>query len=491
MLRLTLLTLAFLTFVNPVQAQTLPPEGVVFDDLRYAPQLYTGRPDLPGAAGTLFGENTWNGGLSERAWNFHHLDNACTLADHTSIEVTDTGEVVFRIEPHDQPTDVAYDCNQINPDIVFGLMERTGTWAVRVKLTDLEPLTPFTETFWLHSAHQAQANDEKYWVEVNYEWQNWFSLKSYDADVTNDRWWGSWEWPKVMGYAENAPVLPTQRKTYMSTAARVYEWNSSPFSLIGSEGGAPLRNPLLANTDANNFTCYRSSGVFARENLDGPACMRAITASPNQYAILLFRYDGRTLTYSLALPNPNGAGGLRMDRQLTIGRHFQRMLPIIGSKVAVVSPNRTAEMVLDWYFYSPNATLDVNQVLRLTRSFQAQGITRLNTTGRSLVAPDPTPWTADILPPTPSAGNPLEFVVQPTPRGANNHTVEWRTTNPCTNRTSDWVQGSFAYRPPAAQTCDTIQVEVRVDDFWRTDRPEWATACTRYTYASGRTSACG
>ncbi len=509
------LSIAMLAVLAEARAQQTPDYQVIFDDFDYAS---TGYPDRLGPT-NLFGPNYW---IDRRGvptywgeawyyynWRWQKLGKRTHPGARIALDRTPpysvsliSGQGYFRsASADDAPL-----------QIESGFTYSSGTWAVNVQLTDLENIRYFTEAFWLISpmATSPRFSDVVEWVEFNHEWQNWFAVNmgSADAerinDISDDSWSPGNEWVKRHGYSGTvydslAPPASRQR-TYMANGFRVYGVDSKSFLSNETAGGVPLKNPRDQNASA--FSCYTSARDLIQHIEDPTTCMRFLLEDLNEednpWVQLLIQYDGQSLTYSAYVPTEN-EGFVHMASKAPL---TGRLLPLrvnIGihtpNQSIIMEDDESTRMNVDWFYYSPNATLEPWDIEDDVQYFRSRAWKRVNLDAVPLEAPNSRPWRIDNLFPPDSLDD--NWVVYPGLRETNGLEIQWtyRTRAEGEAYFSNWTPWqSDGFRFNIDPAPYEAEVDVRAIDFHSTDfgeQPRWThTACTQFNYATKTAAPC-
>ncbi len=495
----------------------IPAYQVIFDDFRYQS---TGYPDPPGET-NLFGGNPWvnrsgEAGYTGNAWyyyNWRWQENEGRIHPDGNISLNKAWPYSVKLSAIDGYTRDTSVRSNVPVQMESGFTFDKGTWAINVKLADLESIRYFTQAFWIISplATTPEFGNIRSWVEFNHEWQNWFSVNyaprtnngSIDL-LTDDIWAANNDWVIRQGYTgsvfESEALPSSSHRTYMANGLRMYERNALSLETGETAGGVSMRNPLLPAADA--FSCYRSTkGIIT--HIDDPAtCMGALKQDLNGDVIpwvqLMIRYDGEEVVYS-ALASTASVGFTYMESRATLNQTALPLKVNLGmhtpnSEIALL-PGEETTMEIDWFYYSPNTELTPWNVQDDVTTFRAQDWSRVNLESIPLHPPPSIPWQiADLKAPDKADPN---WLVTPTLRQSNGIQIQWNyrtksSTELFFSEWSGWQNGDFTFdlepRP------DEIELDVRVIDRHATDyadRVFWAnTSCTRFNYVTSERSDC-
>ncbi len=503
--------------VDAVQTDaSIPDYQVIFDDFRYAS---TGYPDPPGDT-NLFGENVWldrdgNAGYTGRAWfyyNWRWQENQGRIHPDGAFEINPAWPYSVKLSAIDGYTRDTSIRTNVPVQIESGFIFNKGTWVINVKLADLESIRYFTQAFWIISpvATTPAFGDIRSWVEFNHEWQNWFSVNyspringSLDL-LTDDIWAANNDWVMRQGYTGNVfetEELPSARhRTYMANGLRMFERNALSLETGETAGGVSMRNPLQPASDA--FSCYRSTKGNITHIDDPAVCMGALQKDLNgdvqPWVQLMIQYDGKEVVYS-ALATTAGIGYTHMESRATLNQTALPLKVNLGihtpnSSIALLPGEETA-MEIDWFYYSPNATLKPSDVNDDVAAFRERNWDRVNLESVALHSPPAKPWQIVDLK-NPDSDDP-HWLVTPTMRESNGIQIQWNyrtksSTDSFFSEWTGWKNGGFTLdvqpRP------DEIELDVRVIDRHATDyedRVFWAnTSCTAFNYITGERGNC-
>jgi hypothetical protein len=390
--------------VHSVHAQQLD-HSLVFDDFSYDGVLYDSRPHVrSGPTGTLYGRNTWTNGDStwrERVWyrydwwDRYSDENVFRNAEVDTTVGTWGRGLAFRFPPGEYLAKGPDGRSNKPPQVVSGFAYRTGTWVARVNFDDLKvgsnrggPDPNLVQAFWTHSPNltQTQKSDKVVWSstiwdEIDYEFTNYFKIP--DAPTPDG-------WP------------------YLATGTVV---NGRP----NGEGGyvVPIRAPSQPDGHrGGNFTCkytYLEDGTYEASDLRdvatvlGPAACGDILGgdaltpkAPSRaeytpkhvddpFVWLVIRFDGNAHTFQAVAEGEWG----RIDMKRRYDRHpvSQPMSVYFSQNLKPAHLKRTREMIVDWFYYTPDTSLPLADVREDVAAAREANIARLNTTGDRLTSP--------------------------------------------------------------------------------------------------------
>lgn len=321
------------------------------------------------------------------------------------------------------------------PLLTSGFVASRGTWVARVRLAEIRHpgaragapgrASFVTQAFWVASPHYASHTgrfDRAHWSEFNIEWNNYFYP------------------PRAPGVGPPTGLVIDQ----FAALGATFDGETQGTEALGTAtGGLFPRDPSAAR--ARPLTCQRVDAQGrARSLSDERACQDALASRPGQPrdVVLLFRYDGATLTWELASPAADGSYaamahterfGRRAQPMLT---HFSQMIPSpsfcrrTGNPVSrCTAPRDTLGFDVDWFLYSPDPTITLREAVAYADWLRQAGYARVNTTGRTLRPPAvPAPASAARLhAPDPQESHwtfvppPLHRVAGDDPRG-----LSWR-----------------------------------------------------------------
>ena len=504
----------------PVAAQhqrAIPEYQVIFDDFSYdAP----GYPDTTTGIKTLFGENDWIGRKGEvaytgHAWyyyNWRWQKEGKTIHPSAHFEMHTEAPHSLSLVAGEGYTRTFSRHNEVPITLVSGFTHEQGTWVLSARFADLETISYFTQAFWLTSPMftSAERSGVKTWSEFNFEWQNWFAIRSqrgkrgWNTDLRDDTWARKNKWVKRVGY--KGKIFPEgqmpspQRRTYMANGLRMYERAVATLNTGETVGGVPLRNTRIS--DAGHFSCHTSVQGRIIDVNDPVACMdfvlRDLDDRPNPWVHLMVQYDSHVVRYRMMIPARNG-DYVYMESSATLNLRSLPLMVHIGSHtpndVIVLGPDETARLDVDWFYYSPATDLDVWSVLEDVAAFRERGWGQVNLDAEPLEAPPTGRWAIRTVRP-PTSFDP-GWIVDTTLRGSNGIQVQWkyRTRSHPTalfSEWSGWQDGGFRFvlDTPAYE----VELDVRAKDHHATDhgeRPTWAEApCTRFNYVTAKASLC-
>lgn len=510
------LVAALLTTTAPAQHRTaLPDYHVIFDDFDYAAPGY---PDTMGA-GMLFGENAWrdrNGddGYTGYAWyyyNWRWQNEGKTVHPSARFAVDTRPPYSVRLIASEGYTREFLLKNEVPMQFQSGFVHEQGTWVVGARFADLEAIPYFTQAFWVISPMAtSERHGVRSWSELNFEWQNWFSVLSqpgthaWNTDLSDDVWAAEDEWVERRGYEgavfPNGQVPSPHRRTYMANGVRMYDLEKGVFNTGETAGGLPLRNTRLPG--AKTFTCYQSIDGRLIDITDPVACMDFIlidgAGNANPWVTLLIQYDSRRARYALLAPS-QGAGYVFMESSVLLNRRSLPLLVNLGmhtpNEVIALSEGEEVTFEIDWFYFSPSTDLDPQDVLDDVQAFRERGWPRVNLDAELLAAPRAFPWRIRSVR-TPTPEDPA-WIVDTTIRRTTGVEVQWnyrtkRGPDDLFSNWSGWQSRDFRFELDASVY--QIELDVRAKDH---NAPEiggrrfWADVlCMRYTVATGATSPC-
>ena len=439
-------------------AQTRPNHPIIFDDFDYRNEQ------------ELFAANPWTNldglvHLREQAWykgNWDQLEFAETA--HFSFAT----EGSLRLQT-DEGHFYKWESGYLPPFLVSGFVNRTGTWAARLRLDDISlgkvTNTPLTLSFWTHSTNVVCTKDprrgecggpESRWSEFNHEWNN-----SFDDDYPQ--------------YLANGGVIDGEDK------------NTSAFR---------MRDPIRRLNRDLSCRLFRSD---VGESIEDPsACMKWFISNnrSDRYADLLITYDNETLVFEAAawrevdtseIGDDYVIEGIRMREEIPIGRRAQFMatrFTLLGrTKETCESMNlfapscwkqdRSIGFSIDWFFYSPSTQISLMDVVDNVNWLRSKNRNRVNTTGQILTAPPQASRLAVELE-NPLTSSVPEWTVVPVQRATKYYRIKvvWRYRSRVTPELpwTNWSQpeaGGFTFSPPLKYEARyQVQVSALVSDWY-------------------------
>ena len=391
-------------------AQDLP-DAVVFDDFAYASAAWQadGGADPAHNAGSLFGWNAWHTALDgaatvpDRLWYRGYSWVEPFIADtlygvvlESATPGTTRGAAVLRAPAgYTGPPDGGPAQVEINA----GFMARQGTWAARVNFSDLRDVRGMMQSFWAMSMNTAVVRSggrmEKQRSEIDHELHNWFHFGWRRAEDRDRGYAGSYASDQggvfdETGYYEagethiapmTGPPGPDGRRgedEYHCTVVR----NARTTLRLSPATCAALmmgQGPLLA------YGLPVLTGDLAVDllmaNADGAArfALRAAWTAPSP--------DGtETDRYLLRMEAPPHAPGLSQPMSARFSQYVMTRLHRdvdSGDRPLL----RDHDFLVDWFYYSPDADLDLAEIDRHVGAIRAAGVPRLNTLGRPVHRP--------------------------------------------------------------------------------------------------------
>jgi hypothetical protein len=339
MIKILLTSLAFF-FLNSnlLSGQTIINHPVLFDDFIYNSIEFPAQLD---SSGSIFGKNPWvtnDGVIYTTAWRRYNRDNH---------EFGANAEIVLENYGFSLKMNKGYKNTETGPLIVSGFYFNQGTFAARVRFNKLKFDTQFIQAFWLVSPLYfcfKRGNEEiRYWSEIDFEFNNYFTG---------------------------------------------YNVNTIQIGCNNENGRSPISKTIDCIAQENNS--YKS---FVR--CEGPFQENPLTS--DKWYILLFNLDSssRTVKFSM-LSNEIENSGLKIwggaspciedwSKAFVITDYFPEYALTVdfslhlGSKSTIAKSNN--EMNVDWFYYSSNTDLSIEDVKKDIDSLRESGIERINTTG--------------------------------------------------------------------------------------------------------------
>lgn len=499
-----------------LHAQEVPDYQVIFDDFKYDA---TGYPDEPRET-NLFGPNFWTDrdgesiywGLAWYYYNWRWQFRNGTIHPNGSIELNDEWPYSVVLAADSGYTRNTAERSLVPVQMESGFSFDQGTWAVNVKLDQLENIRYFTQAFWIISPYATDANrgGVRSWVEFNHEWQNWFAVNFVPntggtvESLTDDIWNAQNEWVQRRGYAGpvfSSDQLPsTQQRTYLANGLRMYDLDSNSIATGETAGGIALKNPFQLNAPA--FSCYRSVDGSKSDIDDPQECMDALVSdlsgNDNPWVQLMIQYDGRDVTYSAFVPTSE-QGFVHMQSGARLNRRALPMKVNLGihtpNASIVLGDNESTKLEIDWFYYSPNTDLYPWDLETDVKAFRDRAWHQVNLDGVSLEPPAARPWRIDSLKVPDEQTN--AWLVVPALRETSGLEIEWNFRTRSKNALfysewRGWENGDFFLEVDPQP--HEIEMDVRVLDHNATDhreRPRWANiSCVRFNYETRVSSYC-
>ncbi|MEO1479044.1 MAG: hypothetical protein AAFV01_10745 [Bacteroidota bacterium] len=367
-------TLALIVAVtSSLGAQPLP-DGILFDDFTYMSTAWS-LDARKQERGSLYGPNAWRVGqapsdtVAERAWYRAYWREMNDFYDSTAVEVADGR---LRIEARAG----TYAAAQRHPQVASGFTAVTGTWAARVRFSDLGAVPFYTtgrhqgwpevdimQSFWTLSPYRVRKGDGWAWSEMDHEFNNWF------------------------GRARR-----TERGARLYVDTGFFENGMAyPFGMKGAGGDA--------------YTCTRTRGGQT-EQLRPTACAAALLPNgdrPAPFVTLLIQHDGSGVRFALRLD------GSTEDEPIEEGRIEDGRIEMVSERLAETVPSQPMmamfsmylkdheeapvfdldtpqAMDVDWFFYAEDI-VDLDTVTDHIATIRDAEVTRLNTLGRPAAFP--------------------------------------------------------------------------------------------------------
>lgn len=404
MRHLLLLLAASLCFtiltIHPLQAQSLPSEGVIFDDFKYDDARFVheintaiaNNPDTP-PDGSLYGYNPWRTSTSStaedssRLWYQTQWQEIGDITLHGELELEAQNDKGFLKMPLEGGN--TYDGHEGNPSspqqIATGFTARRGTWAARVIFDDLPQgdSADIIQGFWTLSPAHVLVNGNNEWNEIDFEWNSAFAD---DGDFTQYH-----EYIRT-GYTVGYP-LPGDSDSAIERPLFGPAW-----------GGGGAGTPIEAG-----WSCKYNSGstfqLFPYESSSsnsGPATNSRCTdvllgndsvVTANNDSVSVIVIIQVTDDHVFMEMTSHGWGGTIVANTERLGPTTN--LPMMGMFSQYVASESTlssdVDFLIDWFYYSPSTTIDINDVfdhVELLRGLSGGGAERFNNTGIDLERPE-------------------------------------------------------------------------------------------------------
>ena len=390
-------------------AQPLP-DGVVFDDFSYDSSRWAPDDGLNDQRnrGSLFGWNAWRTSLTSTAtvpdrlwyrgysWSEPSVPSALfDVASPSSLPGTAHGAAVLRA-----PAGYAGPDGHAQAEIHTGFLAREGAWAARVNFSDLRDVRGLMQSFWAMSMYTpivrlADGTMEKQRSEIDHEFNNWFHIgwlrgsdggNSYETQYDSDQGGvfddaGFYEGGVTHIVPMRGPAGPDGRSADRDHACTVVRNETVTLRLSPAtcadllQGAGPMLVygiPVLTDDLAVDLLMVNASGLAHFE-------VRAAWQAPSPDGTSVDRYVLRLVS----APTPPGTSqpmAARLSQYVTGGTHG----PIrFGDRPLL----RDHDFRVDWFFYSPDATLDLDRISLHVGRIRRASVRRLNTLGRSVHRP--------------------------------------------------------------------------------------------------------
>lgn len=393
--------------------------AAVFDDFDYQTTAWVDDDGLDPSrnAGSLFGWNAWarsaDGATppeADRLWyrGFGWWEPAYDQPDHVAIVDADTVAGVERgglllLAPAGYTVP---ERGRAGAEVLSGFTARHGSWAARINFSDLDDVRALKQSFWTISNYVAIVRRPdgtlgKAWSETDHELNNWFHTVWKSAGRS----------------------APTIAERYVSDEGSVFD--GTGFIEGGRNQAVPMRGPeepggrslppyhckLVRNGDE----IYSLAPASCADLITGthPRMVYGIPVLDRDIAVdLLIRHDGTAIAFELQAnwiatsPDGTSTDTYRLlmasapyapTSPADAGIPSQRMtarFSQLGSTAIRQDVNfgerpllRDHPMVVDWFYYSPDASLTLDDIADHVAQIRASGIPRLNTLGRSLSQP--------------------------------------------------------------------------------------------------------
>lgn len=442
------LNMAFVFCASTVNAQDEGKEILIFDDFSYS------------SYEQMTGKNLWTD-LSGKPFT---REAAWFTRDWEIVEQAPTAHFKFdkpgrvRLET-EAGHSYQWTSGALPPFLTSGFTSRTGTWVSRVRLDDIRSgivtNSPVVIAFWTYSANsicRKQPGDNacrienRFWSEFDHEWNNSFNQK-YPQFISN-------------GVAVDG-VLERTRSFIM---------------------GSP------AKRSTEELSCLHVAGSV-QTRIDNPTeCMRWFVSDEDddRFVDLLIQYDDEVLVFEAIAWKVSQPTQLeekvimrttiRLDKKAQpmvsrfslLGRTFNQCRKSRITNRSCWIQEKNIGFSIDWFYFTPDTDIDLKGVLDTVDRLRSRGLSRVNTTGKSLAGP---PVAQSI---TATLENPLtnrakEWVLTPALRSTkyNLFIVRWRYRTRLSSHSlwSEWTiedHKGFTFSPPIRYS-DFESVEVRAE----------------------------
>jgi hypothetical protein len=327
-----------------------------FDDFEYTSARTTG--DVADAPeGDLFAANVWylrEGEEQTRAW---HRFNRSDLPIPGSITFDSSSTMLMQL-----PEGLASDDHFRTPAISTTFTAEAGTYAARVRLSELWPGQNLRQAFWTYSNSSfifdritaADTVRARYWSELDFENQNHFQGERRNGVFVPD-------FVARMSVGNHFGKLQTPRGNRR----------------LGAEGPVP--------GSEGRGKLARSGPAHGEAGVNAPL----ISSWADEWFYLVIHVDdqARTVTYRMLPERPRGALGALEEVSYTTGPDFY---PLWSTHPAfsIRWTNRQGSLrhplylETDWFYYSPLPGLPAEDIRAQVEHLRQHGHARLNTTGR-------------------------------------------------------------------------------------------------------------
>ncbi len=320
-----------------------------------------------------------------------------------------------------------------NAEVLSGLSARHGTWAARINFSDVQDVRGLMQSFWTMSNYVAVVRRPdgtlaKAWTEVDHEFNNWFHFL-WTRDPTP------------------GGTVATQ---YLSDGGSVFD--ATGYFEGGPSQSVPLQGPAepggealppyhckLARNEAEVFPASPRLPAPRSSPARTPGWSTVTPCSDRDLGVnLLIRHDGKAIVFELqAAWEAASPDGTETDRYRLL-MASQPYAPASPEDTGLPSQTMTARfsqyvtggtlqglrfedrplmrdhpMVVDWFYYSPDTTLDLDAVEAHVAQIRARGVTRLNTTDLPLHRPYTKPGGIPTWPHMQAEHDPAVFLEGP------------------------------------------------------------------------------
>lgn len=374
--RCILVAVILFLHTNVVVSQSLPPEGVIFDDFDYTSNAWNYELDGwdPDAnTGSVFGTNLWDtptGPQNRRAWYVYHWQEDGNFPTGTSIAPTTIGPVSF-LNISAQSGHYAGHINDGSkaPTIASGFTARRGTWAARVNFGDVEPaaLADLIEGFWTQSIANGYVNGSNRWNEIDFEWNNRFRDWVYPYEQTNPYLATGYTYGSSMG--QHRPLFAPAWPNGIGGNPTTYYWNCK--YVWGAQAVVQLLN------DAECSQVLNQTYIDPQGN----------TPWSDPGIVLFIQVRDSDVFFGI---QSDGWGGVIAAHTVREGPPTNLPMVTLFSLYIheVADLNQNENFLVDWVYYSPSTSIDINNVNQHVVYLQnILNTPRYNSTGLNLERP--------------------------------------------------------------------------------------------------------
>ena len=505
--------MATIGFASPIATSQISNPNIIFDDFNYTNTNWCNELDYTSCNsthlnGSLYGYSTWRKSIANsttensRMWyqfewqETSDIDSLSSIIAHGNGNNSTDSYIEILSGPGHRRDSASY------PSIISGHTSRRGTWSAWVNFSRLpdmwnQPGDPATiQAYWLISRassypyeYTQSEKDDKFfsfrWNEIDFEWNDSFHIDAGQylstgytvgdfvgvppsgvAPVSTHEPLISHWWPD--GNDDNGVDDDQMNQWECKYVENDIKTGMTGYVLLSEDCGRLLIGESITVTQSNNQP-------------------KVISPSSDPWAQLFFQVTDSGVRFEIA---SHGWGGT-----LLAYRESDRItnLPLATAFSQTISKYLPADssisLKIDWSYFSPDTSLNINSVFQDVEYIRQQRINRLNTSNASVQRPSKplpgaasswgygfytTPLSIDIIAPNEYTPNSTHTIVALPPLRQSMYRYEWkyRTHNGC--NTSYWSNPiifnnggwdmDFRFDKVNMYNADKVEFEVTISD---------------------------